>query len=177
MKKIIAFILALCLFTGCSCGLNSASGAVKKYFNNYRNYDESVEKSLKDTMDTMSLTNDQKEKYEEIFKEQYKKLKYEIVDEKYDGDKATVDVKITVYDLYASQKESEKYLNDNAKEFETNGVYDTSKYIDYKLDEMKKQKETIEYNITVSVEKKDNKWQVIQLTNEDLQKINGTYAY
>ena len=51
-------------------------------------------------IDNENLTDNQKEKYRSILKKQYQDLKYDVVSEKYDGDNATVEVKIKVYDLY-----------------------------------------------------------------------------
>ena len=59
-----------------------------------------------DVIDRENLEDAQKENYRDILKKQYSDLKYEIVDEEYDGDTATVKAKITVYDLYKAQTDS-----------------------------------------------------------------------
>lgn len=102
---------------------------------------------------------------------------YTIENEKYDGDNANVTVKITVYDLYKAQTNASKYLNEHQDEFLTNGVYDGSKYLDYKLNEMRDIKDTISYTIVFKVIKVDGKWQVEQPDEETLEKIHGIYNY
>ena len=66
--------------------------------------------------DRNELDDDQKGTYKEILKKQYSDMKYEITDEKYDGDNAVVTVKLTVYDLYKVQKDADKHLADNPDE-------------------------------------------------------------
>ena len=111
-------------------------------------------------------------------KHQYQDLKYEIVSEKYDGDNATVEAKITVYDLYKVQKDANNYLTNNGDEFKENGVYSNDLFMNYKLDKMKKVTDTIDYNIIFNVIKDDKgNYKVNDLSNSDLEKIHGVYNY
>ena len=52
-----------------------------------------------------------------------------------------------------------------------------SKYLDYKLEQMKAATETTTHSIVIKVVKDDNDWDVSQLSSEDLQKIHGIYEY
>jgi hypothetical protein len=49
--------------------------------------------------------------------------------------------------------------------------------MDYKLDMMSKQMETVTYTIDIKVEKDEDAWKVVQLSNESLEKIHGIYNY
>ena len=109
---------------------------------------------------------------------QYQDLSYKINNEEYNGDNAEVEVTITVYDLYKAQTDAATYLSNNLEEFNgTNGSYDNEKYMDYKLEQMKKMTDTVEYTIDFKVKKVDDKWVVEQLSTEDLEKIHGIYNY
>jgi hypothetical protein len=176
-EKLIVIVLSLFLIVGCGCTNKKASDAVKDYLDNYRNLDDSVTTQLDDVVATEDLTDDQKETYKEILERQYKNMTYEITDEVYDGDEATVTALITVYDYYKVQQEVAEYLKDNREEFYKDGVYDEDSYIDYKLDTMKKYDETITYTIDFKVTKENNKWVVNDLSDTDVEKIHGIYDY
>ncbi len=180
MKKILVIFAFLFGLVGCTIGpANTPSKAVEEYLDRYIDNSDVVMEELDDYVaDRNELDDEQKDTYKEILKKQYSDLKYEITDEKYDGDTATVTVKLTVYDLYKVQKDADKHLADNADEFKNDeGVYDASKFIKYKLDQMKDTTDTIDYTLEVNVTKVDNAWQVEQLSNEALQKIHGIYNY
>ncbi len=177
MKKILLIAIGLLLVVGCSCSNHTAADAVEQYFNDYKGLSEDVLKNLDELIDKEDLTKEQQEVYRNIVKKQYRDLNYTILNEDYNGDTAKVTVKITVYDLYKAQKEANNYLNANAKEFLTDGVYDAKKYLDYKLDLMTKEKETVSYNIVINTIKVDGKYQVEQPNTITLEKIHGVYNY
>lgn len=177
-KKIFLIVSLLLLVVGCGCMKKTAKGAVQDYLNQYKNLSANVISDMDDVIDNENLTDTQKEKYREILKKQYQDLKYDIVSEKYDGDNATVDVKIKVYDLYKVQKDANDYLTTSGDEFKENGVFSNDLFMDYKLDKMKKTMDTIEYNITFNVTKDDKgNYKVSDLSNTDLEKIHGVYNY
>lgn len=177
-KKIFLIVSLLLLVVGCGCMKKTAKGAVQDYLNQYKNLSANVISDMDDVIDNENLTDTQKEKYREILKKQYQDLKYDIVSEKYDGDNATVDVKIKVYDLYKVQKDANDYLTTSGDEFKENGVFSNDLFKDYKLDKMKKTTDTIEYNITFNVTKDDKgNYKVTDLSNSDLEKIHGVYNY
>ncbi len=176
MKKILLTIICAFLLIGCMG--NKASDAVESYLNQYRNLNDNVIGDLKDLTDSQNLNDEQKENYTKIMKKQYQDLQYEIVEEEYNGDKATVTAKITVYDLYKVQRDADSYMNSNMEEFyDDNDVYDNSLFLDYKLGKMKDNTETVSYTITFNVIKEDNNWIVVQPSEETLEKIHGIYNY
>ena len=177
-KKIFLIVSLLLLVVGFVCIKKTAKGAVQDYLNQYKNLSANVISDMDDVIDNENLTDTQKEKYRDVLKKQYQDLKYDIVSEKYDGDNATVDVKIKVYDLYKVQKDANDYLTTSGDEFKENGVFSNDLFMDYKLDKMKKTMDTIEYNITFNVTKDDKgNYKVSDLSNTDLEKIHGVYNY
>ncbi len=181
MKKIIAGILCLLLVVGCGCSIteDSPKEQVKLFLNRYNDNDSEVMDELETYVSEEDFTDDQKETYKEVLKKQYKDLKYNIEDETIDGDTATVTVKVTVYDLYKVQKDADEYLTNNPDKFKgkDNDDYDDESFINYKLEQMQDNTDTIDYTIVFNLTKTDDKWQVEQLSNDDLEKIHGVYNY
>lgn len=178
--KLLSVVGIILILTGCSCGKMNAKDRVKEFLDQYRNLSANVLGDLDNVVDQETdLTEEQKEKYRDIMKKQYSDLNYEILDEQYDGDTATVEAKITVYDLYKTQKEATIYLNEHSEDFkDENGNYDSGKFMDYKLDKMHKNNDTVEYTITFNLTKdKDDNWQITELSQSDLEKIHGIYNY
>ena len=68
MKKILVVLLAVFLFAGCSCSLNDnkPEEAIETFFEKYRAKDDDIITQLKDTIDNEDLTDDAKEKYQEL---------------------------------------------------------------------------------------------------------------
>ena len=183
MKKIVKVMLVMVLaitLAGCSCMQKTAKARVEEFLDQYRNLSANVLGDMDDVVDSeTALSEEQKEKYRDVLKKQYSDLKYEIVDEVYDGDAAVVEAKITVYDLYKAQKDASSYLESHRDEFnDENGEYDSSKFMDYRLEQMKDITDTVEYTIEFNLTKDDNgNWQITELSQEDLEKIHGIYNY
>ena len=179
MKKItVTLCTFLLLIIGCGCTSKKASDAVKEYLSKFNNQHASVINELKELIQEEHLTDEQGKTYEEIMKKQYKDLKYEIMEENYDGDVAIVKTNITVYDLYKAQKEAESYRNLHQSEFLNDEKKpDAIKFLDYKLEQMKKTDTKVTYTIEFKVEKKDGKWVLASITTETLEKIHGIYNY
>lgn len=177
MKKLLIFLMCLICVVGCACNNDKASDAVEKYLNEYKGLSDNVLKDMDNLKELKDLDDKQKDTYKEVLKRQYRDMMYTIENESYDGDTASVTVKITVYDLYKASKDSSAYLNNHQEEFLTNGVYDATKYLEYKLDQMKNMKDTISYNVVFKVIKVDSKWQVEQPDEKTLEKIHGIYNY
>lgn len=177
MQKIIVIVISLFLVVGCGCSMNKASDAVKKYLDSYKELDDDVATQLDDLIAKEDLTEEQKKVYKEVLQKQYKDMKYDITNEEYNGDEATVNAKITVYDFYKVQEEVTDYLKDHREEFYTDGAYDEDLYIDYKLETMKKYDKTITYTIDFKVTKENGKWVVNDLKEDDIKKIHGIYDY
>lgn len=176
VKKILTIIVTMLLLAG--CGGNTVKGAVDSYLKKYRNLDSEVLVDLESIIKNENLSSNQEEKYRDILKKQYKDLSYEIVKEEYNEDVSYVTVKISVYDLYKAQSDASKYLANNPEKFyNENNEYDNNLYLDYKLDEMKNMTDRVEYNVTFSVIKEDDKYKVVQPSEEVLEKIHGIYNY
>lgn len=177
MKKLLCLFICLFCVVGCSCNRDKANDAVEKYLNNYKSLHESVLKNIEDVVTGEILEDKDKDTYKEVLKRQYRDLMYTIENESYNGDKAYVTVKLTVYDLYKAQKNAEEYKAAHEDEFKTNDTYDNKKFTEYKLKQMKETKDTIEYTVVFDVTKKDGKWYVEQPSDEILEKIHGIYNY
>ena len=178
MKKLTSIILCLVLImlmTGCS---KNAKMAVESYLDKYNSLDPEVVSDIDRVVDMETMNEENKQTYLALFKKQYMDLQYEILAEEYAGDEAVINVKVSVYDFYKVQKESSYYLANHADEFnDENGVYDAEKYINYKLDKMKMTTDRVEYTIDFYVVRNNNKWEVSNLSNSDLEKIHGIYNY
>lgn len=179
MKKIKVFfvtMLMLILTTACTLG-STPTSAVEKLFASYNNNDEEILVELDDYINTSSLTDEQNKKYKEVYLKQFRDLKYEIKEEVIDGDTATVTAQITVYDYYKAENDANDYLTKNSDKFMTDGEYDEGLFTDYKLEQLDKVNDTVDYTIDLTLTKVDNEWVVNELTNEQLEKIHGVYEY
>ncbi len=177
MKKLVVLFLGVCiLLTG--CGANTAKNAVDSYLKKYKTLDSEVLVDLESTIEKENLSSSQSDVYRDILKKQYQDLSYEITEEEYDDDVSYITAKVEVYDLHRAQEDASNYLQNNPTEFNNdNGEYDVNKFLDYKLDKMKNTTERIEYTITFTVTKEDDKYVVAQPTENDLKKIHGVYNY
>ena len=98
-----------------------------------REIDEIKINTIKNALENEKLSENNKSIYKQVLKRQYQDLKYEIKDETIDGKNASVVVKITVYDLYKSNVNSEYYLNEHQDEFYTiDNTFDSDLYDKYK---------------------------------------------
>ena len=178
MKKLLSVILAVLFIMSLSgCG-DSATKAVENYLQEYNSLSDNVISDMMNVVTDEDINDDQKMVYQDIFKKQYQDLTYTIDKEEYDGDEATITVTVKVYDLYKAQKDASDYLKDHQDEFNNDdGEYDVSKYIDYKLDQMKNMMDKVEYTIEFYVVKTSDGWVVSSLSDSDLQKIHGIYNY
>ena len=151
---------------------------LKKYLDNYKNLDDKVLVDMKNVIDKENLNEENSKKYEDILKKQYTDLSYEITNEDYNGDEATITVKVNVYDLYKAQKDATTYLAENPNEFkDEDGKYDAEKFITYKLDKMKETNEKTSYTIDFYVVNTSDGWTVSSLSNSDIEKLHGIYDY
>lgn len=178
MKKILVTVFCILLLSGCGDPHKGAEKVVENYIDKYVNHDKDIIEQLNDRANEQELSENQKEIYIDIMKRQYGDLKYEFLSEEYDGDDATITLKITVYDLYKVQKEAEEFLLSNKEEFyDENDVYDKTIFLGYKLDKMQKTEERVQYTIDIFVTKSNSEWQVVQPSKTVLEKIHGIYNY
>ena len=179
MKKIVIVLITILFMTGCSFTKNLDNTPTKKteaLLNNYQTLDSSVLSDLNKVVEQQtSFTDEQKETYKNIIKSNYQKLTYTIKEAVEDGDEAIVTTEIEVVDYTTTLNDAKVYLNEHPEEFETDGVYDESKYIDYRLEQLKNAKEKVKYTLDFTLTKVDDEWTIDDLTNEIRDKINGTY--
>jgi hypothetical protein len=174
MKKILSILFILLLF-GCTSKPVTPTNEVEDLFYKYNSLDKVVIDQLEEAINAEDLTNEQKDKYKEIFKRQYKDLKYTIKDEVIDDNISTVTVEIEVYDLNKTKTITDAFLEENPKEFEDDGVFNQNKYIDYKLNEMQATKERIKYTLELTLTNIEGTWKIDNLVDSERQKIHGTY--
>lgn len=179
MKKIFLVIVAVLLLgTGCSMLSNTPSDSVSKFLNKYKNNDTVVVNELNDYLSEEELMEEQKEDYREIYLRQYSNMKYEIKEEEINGDEAEVEVQVTVFDYYKTNALSGDYFTANQADFvNDNGDIDLSKYVAYKINKLLDTTDTVDYTLTIKLQKVDNEWEVQPLSLDDLNKLHGTYEY
>lgn len=177
MKKVLVILFSLFLLVGCDFN-NNPKMATKEFFMKYQELDDAVLSDLELVVEGTALTLDNhKNEYTKAMKMQYSDLKYEIIEEEVDGDEASVEVKISVYDFYKVQKDALNYKQTHESEFLTDEVYDEAKFMTYKLKQMVNASDRVEYTIDVNLTKKDGKWVVKNFDKDTLDKIHGTYNY
>lgn len=179
MKKLILVVFSLLLITcGCDSMMNTPTKRVEEFLNKYQRLDSDVLTQLDEVIKNATYTfNDtQSTSYKELMKKQYKDLTYTIKEETIDGNNATVTVEIEVYDYNKALVEAENYYKANADKFKNQeGELDASKYMDYKIEQLKNVKDKIKYTLNLTLTKSDKKWILNDLTEADRQKIHGLY--
>ena len=99
MKKIILAVTALFLFTGCGDMSNTPTKKVEDFLGKYQSMDSAVLSQLDDIIKTDGeMEEDQKTDYKSLMERQYQNLSYKIKNENIDGDRATVETEVEVYD-------------------------------------------------------------------------------
>lgn len=224
MKKIlILFSLILLFITGCGTKMGTPTAKVEEFLGKYQSMDTAVLAQLDSVIGTDSaMSDDQKKEYRGLMEKQYQNLSYKIKSEEIDGNDATVDVEIEVYDYATSITESRKYYSEHRDEFldddNTNNTKDieayndsvenndivggaveeagdaigdaisgvgdaiedmfdeTSKFIDYKIKQMKDVTNKTKYDITFYLIKDNNdEWILEDISDVDREKLHGLY--
>ena len=119
MKKVLlVFSLILLFMTGCGTDMGTPTAKVEEFLGKYQKMDSEVLTQLDSVISTdEKMSDSQKNEYRGLMEKQYQNLSYKIKNEEIDGDKATVDVEIEVYDYATSITKSKKYYNDHRDEF------------------------------------------------------------
>ncbi len=181
MKKVLSILGIALVLTGCSIGNmdNTPTKKVETYLNNYQTLDSNVLSELDSLVDQEEMFDeDQKTTYRDIMKKHYQDLTYTIKEETVNGDKATVEAEIEVNDYTKVLKEAETYRTTNEDEFlDDEGMFDESMFNDYKLEELKDNKERVKYTIYFSLTKSGDEWVLDDLTETEQEKILGIYEY
>lgn len=171
-------LLLLIFFTaGCSLG-NTPTSKVEELLKRYNSNADVVKTELGDYLSSLNLDEENQSGYEAVYLRQYSDLTYEIKDEKIDGDEATVTVQVKVYDYYKAEQDINDYVSAHQNEFYgDDNVYSSEKALKYRIEELKKVSNKSEYTVDFTLTKVNDVWTVDTLTNEQLEKIHGTYAY
>lgn len=171
-------VLFLVLACGCENNLmNTPTKRVETLLNNYITVNDDVLKDLDNIVNMETTMSDaQKESYKDIMKKLYQNLSYEIKDETIDGDVATVEVEIEVYNYQKGIDDANEYYKNNQTEFlkEDNSI-DMLKFNDYKIGILKNVNEKVKYTLDLTLSKIDNKWVLDDLTDTQISKIHGMY--
>ena len=176
IKKVLLVISLLFLTVGCGNMMNTPTKKVEEFLNKYQSLDSDVTKQLSDVLDDASFNDNQRDKYHELMKKQYKNLEYKIKDETIDGNNAIVEVEIQVLDYGKTISETETYLANNKDKFlNDNKEIDNSKYLDYKIEQLEKVKDKISYTINFDLTKEDGKWVLNDIDDIEVLKIHGLY--
>ena len=139
-----------------------------EFMNKYKNASSEVMKEVNYPFEE-ELTNTQKERYKEIIKSQYLALKYEITDETVGEIDAIIKVEFEVLDYKSSHDKAISYLQLYEKDLSK------EKQMDYVLKQISNTKEKTRYSIEFNYYKLDDKWEMINLTKADYNKLAGTF--
>ena len=72
-------------------------------------------------------------------------------------------------------KTDDNSLVDDAKDAVEDSFEKTKAFIDYKIKQIENVNDKTKYTITFNLEKKDGKWELKDITDEDRQKLHGLY--
>lgn len=173
MKK--KFILLLLIFlVGCTTTLNTPTKKVENFLNKYKRLDNNIMISLESIIEKDSdMNKGEKEAYKELIKKGYQNLSYKIDDERINNTYAEVDVSIEVLDYKkAITTSKEKVL----EELDNESILDSmKKFIDYKLEEMKKVNTKTKYELTFYLTEENGIWKINNLKEADILKIHGMF--
>lgn len=178
-KMMLSIIIALIMIFIVACNKNkSAYDTVSDYLDLYKNNDNKIMEQLNDFVNEEELTAEQKDIYLDAIKREYQTLEYEMVSERYDEDYAYVVARVTVLNLNQAQRDAYQYFVKNEDEFKKeDGSMDIEKYTTYKLTKMKEADQYVTYDIDFQLKNNNGRFEVMQLNNEDLEKIHGIYSY
>lgn len=192
MKKLlIIFSLLLVTLTGCGTNMGTPTKKVEEFLGKYQSMDSSVLTQLDSVIASdKTMSDEQKKEYKSLMERQYQNLSYKIKSEDIDGDRAEVVVEVEVYDYATSINKSKNYYNEHKDEFlddtddNDNSVgdaiadiaHETSKFIDYKIKQLKDVTDKSIYEIKFYLSKDNNgEWVLDNLTDIDRQKLHGLY--
>ena len=200
ISKVLLVAISLFLVVGCGNMMNTPTKKVEEFLSKYQTLDKDVIDQLDDVIDeSESFTEEQREKYHDLMKNQYKNLSYKIKDETEDGDTATVVAEIEVLDYGKAISDAEAYLASNREEFlsdstdntntdntDTNtntndndsiidNAIDKVKFLTYKIKQMADTKDKVTYTINFNLTKENGKWKLNDISDIDRLKLHGLY--
>lgn len=176
-KRLISIITLLILVTGCTTSSNTPTERVENFMSKYQGLDSEVLAQLDRVVASDNTMNDDaKKEYTALMKKQYQNLSYKIKDENITDEAGTVTVEVEVYDYKSALNKAETYYENNKDKFtDDDGKISNSKYMDYKITEMKKVNDRKKYEIVFTLNKEDNQWILEDITDSDRQKLHGMY--
>lgn len=191
MKKILVCLsLFLLLAVGCTNTMNTPTKKVEELLGKYQKMDSTVLAQLDSVIsEDVNMSDEQKKEYRSLMEKQYQNLSYKVKNEEIKGNNATVDVEIEVFDYATSIAETRKYYSEHKDEFKDEEKDDntvgekveeaidkSSKYIDYKIKQLKNVNDKKKYDITFNLSKdEDGIWKLDDISDIDRQKIHGLY--
>lgn len=191
MKKILVCLsLFLLLAVGCTNTMNTPTKKVEELLGKYQKMDSTVLAQLDSVIsEDVNMSDEQKKEYRSLMEKQYQNLSYKVKNEEIKGNNATVDVEIEVFDYATSIAETRKYYSEHKDEFKDEEKDDdtvgekveeaidkSSKYIDYKIKQLKNVTDKKKYDITFNLSKdEDGIWKLDDISDIDRQKIHGLY--
>jgi len=180
MKKrwwLISLIIIF-LTMGCMGMASSPSSKVEELLRRYQNHSEGVIIELGDFLDSLNLDPETRDDYHSIYLRQYQDMEFEIKNETIDGDRAVVTVAIKVYDYYRAEININNFIMNNPNEFmDDDGNFSPYLAFRHRIDELLRVNDRVEYNVDFTITLINDEWVIDTLTEEQLEKIHGTFAY
>lgn len=173
-SMIFLLLVIVVLFLVFRSNSKSPNTLTRKYMNRYLHLDNKVVEKIKYPFGD-SLTSKQKSRYQEIIKKQYKDMTYDIVKEEVNEADAVITVNFSVYDLKSAMDKAVQYIEAYPDRFRKEGVLQGEKVVDYKLDILESYRDRITYSVSFTYYKKDGAWELMDLSNTDLEKLDGIY--
>lgn len=172
LRKIVVICMsAMMTMSLIGCGGSAPKDQVKKDIDAIKKEStESIMKSMGDSINDLKEYGISQKSIED-FTEKLKDFDYEILDEKVDGDKATVNVKITTYDFKSSIKKSFQSLYQKALSGEIKSEKELYAYMDKEVfGSLNKLKDkTLSKEVKINCKKKDGKWETDIEQSQDFQ--------
>lgn len=173
MKKLI-ILISIIFLTGCADIMNTPSSKVEEFLGKYQTMDTSIVKELDDTIEEMNASDNYKKEYKSLLLKQYQNLSYKIKDEKIDNNTANVEVEIEVFDYYNTLENVNEDINKNSDDFkDAKDKSRKEKIEEYKIKKLKATTNKAKYTIIFTLTKKDGKWTLDKVSDDDIKKIHG----
>lgn len=180
MKKFF-YLLVIVLVTACGVEdmSNTPTRQTELFLQRYQSLDAGVMNDLDRVIaEEVNFNTNQRDRYRKLMSSHYEDLTFNIKNEEVNGDDAIVTVEIEVRDYSRAVENADQYLESNPDEFSDDlGEHDLERFVDYKIGLLEESEEKVKYTLNISLNKVDGKWKVNQLSQTDLDKINGMYRY
>lgn len=172
LKKVILIVLLLLVVTGCENIVETPINKIQYFLGKYQRLDKDTMIELDNIINrNYKLSKKEKDEYKRIFERQYQNLSYKIKEEETDYTSSVIIVEIEVLDYKNCIDKVKEYYKENKQKLQKKyGNYES-----YQLSELKKIKSKIKYEIIFNLYKKNRKWKIKELSNEDFLKIHGLY--